>query len=192
MSLASFFEALFPSPVGPAGAASSPPAPALAATHPEPAQPRPAPGADVPDAVVPLVEEFEGFRSEPYRDVVGVWTIGFGSTRDAAGNPVCAATPPVSRPQAAELVKRDLHAAAEEVARDCKVSLTGNQKAALEDFAYNLGCGALRGSTLLRKLNSGDYSGAAEEFDKWDHAGGKELAGLLRRRQAETALFQRG
>lgn len=63
---------------------------------------------------------------------------------------------------------------------------------ALVDFAFNLGNNALSGSTLLRKLNAGDFAGAADEFPKWCHAGGKLVPGLLRRRQAEQRLFQQG
>lgn len=63
---------------------------------------------------------------------------------------------------------------------------------ALVDFAFNLGIGALAGSTLLKKLNAGDIEGAADEFLKWDHAGGKVLAGLTKRRQGERALFLLG
>jgi lysozyme len=70
-----------------------------------------------------------------------------------------------------------------------KVALTPFQEGALADFVYNLGATNFRASTLLRLLNAGDYAGAAAQFDKWDMAGGRVLSGLLRRRQAETALF---
>ncbi|MDU2883127.1 MAG: lysozyme, partial [Enterobacter sp.] len=60
---------------------------------------------------------------------------------------------------------------------------------ALVDFAYNLGVKALEGSTLLKKLNAGDYAGAAAEFPKWNKAGGKVLPGLVKRREAERTLF---
>lgn len=146
---------------------------------------------DVPDAVVALVESFEGFSSSPYKCPAGVWTIGFGSTRDVTGKPVCPTTPAVTEDQARLLARRDLAGASKEVAGDVKVDLTEPQKAALEDFIYNLGSGNFRSSTLLRKLNAGDYEGAAAEFDKWDHANGVVLAGLLRRRQAETDLFNK-
>jgi lysozyme len=145
--------------------------------------------ADVEDKAVDLGEEFEGFRSEPYQDSGGVWTIGFGSTRDGDSQPVTASTPPVTMDEARALAKRDLTWAAREVTNDVTVQLTDNQVAALEDFIYNLGAGNFRSSTLLRKLNAGDFDGAAAEFDKWDRAAGQVLAGLLRRRQAETDLF---
>lgn len=144
----------------------------------------------VPDAAVDLVKPFEGFRSAPYQDATGIWTFGYGSTRDASGEPVCATTKPITEPEACELVKRDLLSAAASVDGAVTVSLTDNQRAALDDFVYNLGAGNFRASTLLRKLNAGDYEGAAVEFDRWDQAGGRVLAGLLRRRQAETTLFE--
>jgi GH24 family phage-related lysozyme (muramidase) len=71
-----------------------------------------------------------------------------------------------------------------------KVSVTQNQFDALVDFVFNLGQGKFAGSTLLRGLNAGDFSGAAAEFVKWDHAGGQVVPGLLRRRLAEAQLFQ--
>jgi len=140
-------------------------------------------------AAATLVVEFEGFVPHPYQDPVGIWTIGYGSTRDKSGVPVTAATPPITQAAAKALVERDLRVSFEEITRDVQVPLSDNQRAALADFIYNLGSGNFRSSTLLRKLNAGDYAGAAPEFDKWDHAGGKELAGLLRRREAETKLF---
>lgn len=174
-----------------AGAPTGAPATPLPAAPPAPAQ-TPSDGQDVPDAAVGLVKEFEGFSATPYRDPVGVWTIGYGSTRDFDGTPVNANTQPVTDEQACALVRRDLTDAALECARDVHVTLTANEKAAIIDFIYNLGGGNFRSSTLLRKLNTGDYAGAAAEFDKWDMAGGKVLAGLLRRRQAETDLFNQG
>ena len=160
------------------------------AAQPEPAAQDAPSGPSVPPEAVGLVTQFEGFSATPYQDPVGVWTIGYGSTRDLDGSPVCATTLPVTDDQGAALVRRDLMDSALECSRSVKVHLTATQLAALEDFIYNLGAANFRSSTLLRKLNSGDYAGAAAEFDKWDQAGGKVLAGLLRRRQAETVLFQ--
>lgn len=160
---------------------------------PPPAAPvAPAPAPDgVPDEAVALVKEFEGFRSAPYQDSTGVWTFGYGSTRDADGNPVTAATPLISEPAASALVRRDLDASNLAVTRDVHVPLTANQRAALDDFIYNLGVGNFQASAMLKLLNAGDYAGAAAQIDLWDHAGGVVLAGLLRRRQAETDMFTR-
>ena len=145
--------------------------------------------APVPQAAVDLVCQFEGFSATPYRDPVGIWTIGYGSTRDFVGNPVTENTPPVTDAQARELVARDLSAACQSVRELVRVPLTTGEEAALDDFVYNLGAGNLRISTLLRLLNAGDYAAAAAQFPRWDMAGGHALAGLLRRREAEANLF---
>jgi lysozyme len=117
-----------------------------------------------------------------------VWSIGYGATRDANGNPVCSTTPCVS--VAKELVECDLRSAFATVQRDVNVPLTPEQTAAHADFVYNLGAVNLSNSTLLKKLNAGDYERALPQSStKWDYAGGKMLAGLLRRRKAEKKLF---
>jgi lysozyme len=141
------------------------------------------------DPAVNLVTEFEGFSSSPYQDPVGIWTIGYGSIRDSRGFAVTADTPAITEAEARALVSRDLQSAARTLQAAVTVPLTDNEHTALEDFIYNLGSGNFASSTLLRKLNAGDYAGAANQLDLWDHAGGKVLAGLLRRRQAETKLF---
>ena len=140
-------------------------------------------------AAVKLVQPFEGFSTTPYQDPVGVWTIGFGSTRDATGAPVCATTPSITREQALALVERDLAVAFDQVTTHVTAPLNPNQQAALIDFVYNLGAGNFCASTLLRLLNAGDFAKAVRQFTLWDHADGKVLPGLLRRREAEAALF---
>ncbi len=132
---------------------------------------------------------FEGFRGSPYLDVAGVPTYGYGSTRDGNGNPVTLHTPAITEAEARVLLARDLARADHTVSLDVHIPLTPTQRTALADFVYNLGAGAFGGSTLLKKLNAGDLTGAAAEFDKWDHAGGREVAGLLRRREAERQAF---
>jgi lysozyme len=136
-----------------------------------------------------LITPFEGFSSIPYQDPAGVWTIGNGSTRDLNGDPVTASTPPITDIQAKQLLMRDLSAAVTTVANDVLQPITKNMAAALEDFVYNLGPGDLASSTLLKLLNAGQYAEAAAQFDLWDHSGGVELSGLLRRREAERQLF---
>jgi lysozyme len=150
------------------------------------------PAPVVPDDAVTLATNFEGFSSAPYQDPAGVWTIGFGSTRDTAGNPVTALTPHVTRQQGLGLMRRDLEAAATTVSADVKVPLTADEAAALDSFIYNVGAGNFAGSTLLRDINAGRMEQAADQFPLWDHAGGQVLAGLLRRRQAERTEFLGG
>lgn len=70
-----------------------------------------------------------------------------------------------------------------------KVKLNDDQAGALTSFSYNVGLGAFKSSTLLKKLNSGDYAGAANEFPKWNKSNGKILKGLVRRRESERNLF---
>ncbi len=148
--------------------------------------------SDVPDGAVKMAEAFEGFSETPYRDPVGVFTIGYGSTRDVLGQPVTVNTPIVSRAVAEGMMRRDLTVALRTVQGDVMVALTDEEKSALIDFIFNVGSGAFGGSTLLRLLNAGDFAGAADQFERWDHAGGKVLAGLTRRRMAEKAEFLKG
>lgn len=140
-------------------------------------------------AATRLVEPFEGFSAQPYCDPGGVWSIGYGSTVDQWGNPVNAETPPVTQSQALALVERDLTAALNQVDALVVVPLNVNQQAALIDFVYNVGSGNFARSTLLSLLNQGDYAGAAGQFTRWVYAAGVVLPGLVRRREAEAALF---
>jgi lysozyme len=134
-----------------------------------------------------LTEQFEGCELTAYQDQVGVWTIGYGHT----GADV---TPglTITQDQAQALLAQDVTSAAACVNNVVTVALTQDEFDAVVDFVFNLGAGAFTGSTLLRNLNAGDFTGAAAQFDLWDHAGGAVVAGLLRRRQAEDALFNTG
>lgn len=130
-----------------------------------------------------LIKSFEGLRLNAYQDAVGVWTIGYGHTRTAAPGQR------ITLGQATALLRDDVATFERAVTRAVRVPITENQFAALVSFAYNVGSGALNSSTLLRRLNAGDVSGAADEFLRWNRAGGRVLAGLTRRRVAERALF---
>jgi lysozyme len=134
-----------------------------------------------------LIEGFEGCRLEPYRDVVGVWTIGYGHT----GEDVYSGCDPISQEQADQLLAADLQAFEAHVGILCPTN-TQQQFDALVSFAYNLGVGALQGSTLRRMHNAGDYDGAAGQFGRWNHAGGRVLAGLTRRRGVEAQVYANG
>ena len=85
--------------------------------------------------------------------------------------------------------RQDLLNTCRDVASLVKVTISDNQFAALVSFAFNVGSTALKNSSLLKKLNAKDYAGAANEFAKWNKGGGKVLAGLTRRREAERQLF---
>lgn len=139
-----------------------------------------------------LATEFEGFSAMPYQDSKGIWTYLYGTTRDPNGNPVTADTPAGTPALGVDLMMRDMTSAFNDIAQVVKVPLTDNKKAAILDLIYNIGAGAFSGSTLLRLLNAGQYGAAADQFAAWDHVGSVELAGLLRRRLAEKAMFQSG
>lgn len=134
-----------------------------------------------------LTEQFEGCELTAYQDQVGVWTIGYGHT-----GPDVVAGLTITQEQAQALLAHDVGSAATCVNNQVTVQLAQDEFDALVDFVFNLGAGAFEGSTLLRDLNAADFTAAAAQFDLWDHAGGAVVAGLLRRRQAETALFESG
>lgn len=137
----------------------------------------------ISDAGLALIKRSEGFRADAYRDAAGIWTIGYGHTGNVrAGDRVTPA-------EGEALLRADLAVAEDEVARAVRVPLRQGQFDALASFVFNLGGPALEGSTLLRKLNAGDYAGAAAEFPRWCHAGQGVLPGLVTRRAAERALF---
>lgn len=138
---------------------------------------------NISDAGLDLIKKHEGCRLEAYRDSVGVLTIGYGSTLGVREGMV------ITQDQADERLAQDAHAAERCVNNCVSAQLSQNEFDALCSFVFNLGCASLRNSTLLRKLNAGDYDGAAEEFAKWNHAGGQVLAGLTARRADEAKLF---
>lgn len=140
------------------------------------------------DKGIALIKQFEGCKLTAYQDSVGVWTIGYGWTQPVDGKPIRAGMT-INQETAERLLKTGLVSYESDVSRLVKVGLTQGQFDALVSFTYNLGARSLSTSTLLRKLNGGDYAGAADEFLRWNKAGGKVLNGLTRRREAERALF---
>lgn len=138
---------------------------------------------------IDLIRKFEGFKAEPYLCPAGIPTIGYGSTRDAVGKAITMTHPAITELEAINLVLSTLKTYEDAVKRYVIVDLNQNQFDALVDFAYNAGAQNLRTSTLLKKLNAGDYAGASREFSKWICGGGKKLNGLIKRREAERILF---
>jgi len=142
------------------------------------------------EAGLNLIKSFEGFRSNFYNDAVGVRTIGYGHA--CQGNACVGIKAPLSQAAAAALLAKDVRTRFLPCVRSAvKKALNNNQMSALTSFAFNLGCGALQGSTLLKKVNAGQFAAAAAEFGKWVKGGGRTLPGLVRRRAAERALFLR-
>ena len=133
-----------------------------------------------------LTERFEGCRLSAYQDVRGIWTIGYGHTSGVHEGMTC------TQEQADRWLQQDTSFAAEAVNRLVHIQLTQDEFNALVDFVFNLGIGAFQRSTLLRFLNAGEFVAAAGQFSLWDRAGGKVVAGLLRRRIAERQEFEGG
>lgn len=135
---------------------------------------------------VDFIKRHEGCRLKAYKDSVGVWTIGYGATgADIKEGLVW------TQEQAEERLQSDIAKFKKELDR-LVTNLSEKQEAALLSFIFNLGASALASSTLLVKLSQGDKLGAAKEFHRWSHAGGKELKGLLLRRMREAVLFLEG
>jgi len=138
-------------------------------------------------AGIDLIKRFEDFRARAYQDSAGVWTIGYGTTAGAGVKVRPGMT--ISRAQAEEYLRDHLQQVERAVDRLVTVPLEQHEFDALVSFVYNVGGGAFAKSTLRRKLNAGDRKAAANEFLRWNKAGGKVLKGLKRRRAAERRMF---
>jgi len=139
--------------------------------------------------VLTLIENSEGLRLKPYRDVAGHWTVGVGHLLTPDEDRI-----EITKDQAYALLQADLEEAMRLVENAVDVPINDNQFSALVSFTFNLGGGALLKSTLLKKLNAGDYEGAAGQFERWTKAGPKGMKvdqkGLIKRRYAEEILFR--
>lgn len=135
---------------------------------------------------IDLITSFEGYRGLPYQDVAGVWTIGYGHT-EGVGPRSGALTLHGAR----HLLAKDLRIFERGVEEMVRVPLRQGQFDALVSFAYNVGLGALRSSTLLQRVNRRQWWRAWREFRRWDKAGGRTQPGLTRRRKAEARMFIR-
>ena len=135
-----------------------------------------------------LLEQFEGLRLEAYLDSAGIATIGFGTIKYPNGSKVKLGDK-ITKAQAKEYKIHDLKEFEKTVNMSTTVTLSQNQYDALVSLSYNIGSSAFKNSTLLKKLNIGDYKGAADQFLVWNKAGGKKVQGLVNRREAERNLF---
>ena len=155
----------------------------------------------ISEAGIQLIKSFEGCHSSPYRCFAELWTIGYGrvlypdqarlKTPERASYTL---KPEHNRVWDADeidsLLEADLLRFSSGVLRLCPAAADNQcHLDAMVSFSYNCGLGSLQSSTLRQRYNRGDYDGAADEFLKWNKAGGKILAGLTRRRAAERALF---
>lgn len=138
-----------------------------------------------------LIESFEGCLLTASNKLDGVWTIGYGQTGYYYGKKVRKGMTTTKAAAHAWLRDHSITTYENAVNSAVKVPLTQNQFDALVSFTYNVGVGALKSSTLLRRLNAGDYAGAADAFGMWTKCNGRVLAGLVRRRKEEAALFRK-
>lgn len=145
---------------------------------------------ELSQAGLDLIKQFEGLRLTAYRDAVGVLTIGYGWTQPVDGKPIQAGMT-ITREQAEALLKEGVKPYCAVVNNVCPTA-TDDQFAAMVSLAYNIGSGAFAKSSVARHHAAGNPKQAANAFLLWNKAGGKVLPGLVRRREAERALYVRG
>jgi len=139
-----------------------------------------------------LCRFFEGFSSKPYICPAGYPTIGYGTVYKPDGTKVTMRDQPISRELANDWLMRELQHNYMAGVLKASPILIANERllAAITDFAYNLGVGRYRASTLKRRVDSNDLLGVETELRKWIRGGGRVLPGLVKRRQAEIDLFR--
>ena len=136
-------------------------------------------------ACIDFIKSFEGFRAKAYMDLAGIPTVGYGHTEyvDLGDE--------VTEEEACELLRQDVQEAADAIDDLVDVELTQGQYDALTSFVFNLGRTAFQNSTLLKMINQGKSAKeCGPQFDRWIKAGGKIIAGLVRRRAAERKMFE--
>ena len=133
---------------------------------------------------IALIKKFEGCELEAYQCSAGVWTIGYGHTKDVEEGDT------ISKDQAEEMLVEELHEYENYINEYVNVALSQNQFDALVSWVYNLGPANLKASTMLKVLNDGKYEDVPYQMKRWNKAGGKVLDGLVRRREAEALLYQ--
>lgn len=131
-----------------------------------------------------FIASFEGLRLHAYRDVGGIWTIGYGHTGAVKSNQT------ITKQQAMNFLRADLAVAEQAVHRYVNVGLNQNRYNALVSFVFNCGAGAFRTSTLLKQLNGGDYGQVPSQLLRWNKVNGRPVEGLTRRRTAEGKLWR--
>lgn len=144
-------------------------------------------GAAAAAILIPLVQRWEGTETVPYKDVVGIWTVCTGDTKDVIPGKV------YTKAECEERLERQLIAHAKPVLQ-CVPGLKGrpNQLAASASLAYNIGPTAFCRSTAARRFNAGQWKAGCDAFLSWRYAGGREIRGLLNRRKAEREICLRG
>lgn len=136
-----------------------------------------------------LIASFEGCKLAAYRDPVGIWTIGYGTTY--INNLPIKANQKITKDEALELLQNDVSILYNNINRVLP-SLSENQMIAVLDFVYNIGFYAFENSTMFKYLKAGQFTLASTQFPLWNHSAGKVLPGLTRRRAAEQEIFNKG
>ena len=131
-----------------------------------------------------LIKKFEGCKLEAYLCAAGVPTIAWGRTKDVKMGDTC------TQEQADAWLDEELEEYEAYVDKAVKVKLEQNQYDALVSWTYNLGPANLNASTMLKLLNAGDYHTVPNQMKRWNKAGGEVKQGLVRRREAESTLWQ--
>ena len=134
----------------------------------------------------PFIVKWEGTKNKAYQDIVGVWTICSGETRNVHEGMYR------TDAECEEMTRNAVMEFAEAIDKMVTVPMTPEYHAALTSWAYNVGIGAAQRSTLIRKLNAGDYVGACEELKRWNRAGGRVIRGLTNRRADEYQMCIEG
>ena len=130
-----------------------------------------------------LIKKFEGCELYAYQCSAGVWTIGYGHTKDVEPGMQ------ITKEDAEEMLVEELHEYESYINDFVTAPLSQNQFDALVSWVYNLGPANLKASTMLKVLNAGNYDEVPAQMKRWNKAGGKVLEGLIRRREAESLLF---
>jgi lysozyme len=136
----------------------------------------------ITESTLDYITEEEGYRNKAYKDVKGLWTIGVGHLIKDDEKHLINTT--LTDEQVKDLLKSDLKWCSEAVESSVKVPLTQNQFDALYSLCFNIGEGAFKKSTVVRRLNTGDYKGAADAILMWN-----KPAVLEKRRKRERELF---
>lgn len=135
-----------------------------------------------------LIKDSEGWRGCAYKDPIGKLTIGYGHLVQPGDS--FTASSCVTKAAGTELLKSDVSSASASIGKYVKVPLNDNEHGALSSWAYNVGSGNVKSSTLVKELNSGNKDAVCDELKRWNKAGGKVLPGLVNRREKECELFK--
>jgi GH24 family phage-related lysozyme (muramidase) len=140
-------------------------------------------------ATLDLIKQYEGCKLTAYQDIVGIWTIGYGTTAAADLGIIPSRGLTITQDRAEDLLRQGVDKFATTVDAMITTSVNANEFGACVSLAYNIGPTAFAKSTVLRELNVGHFDKAAAAFRMWNKAGGEVIKGLVNRREAEIKLF---